>query len=53
MADLGNLDVLRSLCHVLRCTGHYSPMGFSTSQAVAIVGGIIVAAEVIWFTSIP
>jgi len=28
-------------------------IGFSASQAAAIVGGIIVAAEVIWFASIP
>ena len=28
-------------------------IGFSASQAAAIIGGIIVAAEVIWFASIP
>jgi len=28
-------------------------IGFSASQAAAIVGGIIVAAEIIWFASIP
>ena len=28
-------------------------MGFSTSGAAALIGGILVAAEVIWFASIP
>jgi len=28
-------------------------VGFSTNQAVALVGGILVAAEVIWLASIP
>jgi len=28
-------------------------MGFSASEAAALIGGIIVAAEVIWFASIP